>query len=104
MAYQNSTFPLAIYGCIDTASRKLLWLKVWVSNSDPRLIGKWYLEYLYETRVMATILRVDKGSETGIMATMHAFLRRNHGDMDLHNTVLYGASTSNRVMFQLIID
>ena len=28
MGYQNSTFPLAINGCIDTASRKLLWLKV----------------------------------------------------------------------------
>ena len=26
MGYQNLTFPLAIYGCLDTASRKLLWL------------------------------------------------------------------------------
>lgn len=30
MGYQNSTFPLAIYGCMDTASRKLLWLRVWL--------------------------------------------------------------------------
>ena len=52
MGYQNSTYPLAIYGCIDTASRKLLWLRIWVSNSDPRVIGRWYLEYLYETRTM----------------------------------------------------
>ena len=43
MGYQNSTFPLAIYGCIDTASRKLLWLRVWTSNSDPLVIGRWYL-------------------------------------------------------------
>ena len=28
MGYQNSTFPLAIYGSIDTASRKILWLKI----------------------------------------------------------------------------
>jgi hypothetical protein len=97
MGYQNSTFPLAIYGCIDTASRKLLWLRVWVSNSDPKLIGKWYLEYLYETRVMSAMLRVDKGTETGVMATTHAFLRRNHGDMDPHETVVYGPSTSNQV-------
>lgn len=27
MGYQNSTFPLAIYGCLDTASRQFLWLK-----------------------------------------------------------------------------
>lgn len=57
MGYQNSTFPLAIYGCIDRGSRKMLWLRVWVSNSDPLIVGRWYLEYLYETRVMSRHLR-----------------------------------------------
>ena len=38
MGYQNSTFPLAIYGCIDTASRKILWLTVWNTNSKPEII------------------------------------------------------------------
>ena len=51
LGYQNSTFPLAIYGRIDTASRKILWLKIWFTNSDPQRIGYWYLEYLYETRI-----------------------------------------------------
>ena len=51
VGYQNSTFPLAIYGRIDTASGKILWLKTWVTNSDPQRIGYWYLEYLYETRI-----------------------------------------------------
>ena len=97
MGYQNSTYPLAIYGCIDTASRKLLWLRIWVSNSDPRVIGRWYLEYLYETRTMASYLRMDRGTETGILATMHAFLRRHHGDVDPLETVIYGPSTSNQV-------
>ena len=46
MGYQNSTFPLAVYGCIDSASRKLLWLRAWVSHSDPKII--WYMDYLYE--------------------------------------------------------
>ncbi len=80
MGYQNSTFPLAIYGCLDTASRKLLWLRVWTSNSNPYLIGRWYLDYLFETRAIASFLRMDKGTETGVMATMHVFLRRNHDD------------------------
>jgi hypothetical protein len=98
MGYQNSTFPLAVYGCMDTCSRKLLWLRVWTSNSDPKLIGRWYLEYLYETRVMASYLRVDKGTETGDIATMHAFLRCNHDDTThACDTVLYGPSTSNQV-------
>ena len=26
IGYQNSTFPLAVYGCMDTASRKLLFI------------------------------------------------------------------------------
>ena len=97
MGYQNSTFPLAVYGCMDTASRKLLWLKVWVSNHEPKLIGRWYLEHLYETKIISVMLRVDKGTETGTMATMHAFLRRHHNDMDPHETVIYGPSTSNQV-------
>ena len=79
MGYQNSTFPLAIYGCIDTATRKLLWLRIWVSNSDPNLIGRWYLEYSYEARVISSFMRLDKGTGTEVMATTHAFLRRGHG-------------------------
>ena len=98
MGYQNSTFPLAVYGCMDTCSRKLFWLRIWTSNSDPQLIGRWYLEYLYETRMMASYLRMDKGTETGTMATMHVFLHRNHTDeFDACDTVLYGPSTSNQV-------
>ena len=59
LGYQNSTFPLAIYGRIDTASRKILWLKIWVTNSDPQRIGYRYLEYLYETRILPWFLRID---------------------------------------------
>ena len=33
---------MAIYGCIDTATRKMLWLRIWVTNSDPNIIGRWY--------------------------------------------------------------
>ena len=39
IGYQNSTFPIAVYGCMDTCSRKMLWAKVWVSNSNPDIIG-----------------------------------------------------------------
>lgn len=98
MGYQNSTFPLAIYGCLDTASRKLLWLRVWITNSDPLVIGRWYLEYLYESRMMPTYLRVDRGTETGIMATIHAYLHDNHSILDdPADSVIHGPSTSNQV-------
>lgn len=40
---------------------------------------------------------MDRGTETGIMATMHAFLLQHHGDMDPTETVIYGPSTANQV-------
>ena len=98
MGYQNSTFPLAVYGCIDTASRKIMWLRIWTTNSNPKLVGLWYLEHLLETRTISRMIRLDKSTETGVMATMHAYLRRNHSDIDDPvDTILYGPSTSNQV-------
>ena len=43
-------------------------------------------------------LRLDKGTETGHMATIHAFIRQAQGDTDeAAGTVRYGPSTSNKV-------
>ena len=95
MGYQKSTVPLVIYGCLDAASRKIIFLKVWTSTSDPKVVGKWYFEFILENMFMPAKIRIDKGTETGNMATIHAFLRRNHGDMDPADTVMYGPSTSH---------
>ena len=62
MAYQRSTFPLAIYVCLDSASRRLLWLRIWTDNCYPKHVARWYLDYLYETRVTAANIGIDKGS------------------------------------------
>ena len=99
MGCQRDTFPIAIYGCIDTASRKLLWIKVWTSNSNPELVGRWYFDHLYESRRIARVLRIDKGTETGNLATIHAFLRQKHCDMEPKDTVIYGPSTANQVSY-----
>lgn len=40
---------------------------------------------------------MDLGTETGVMATMHAFLRQHHGDIDQTETVIYGPSTANQI-------
>ena len=44
-------------------------------------------------------MRLDKGTETGHMATIHAFLRQ--GQDAEPNTVTYGRSTNNKVEAQL---
>jgi len=101
MGYQKSTFPLPIYDSIDAASRNILWLKIWTGNSDPKRIARWYLEHLYETRTVASHIRIDKGSETGNMTTMHLYLRQTNGDMNRFDTVKYGPATSNQVCHYL---
>ena len=48
--YQNSMFPLAIYGAQDTYSGRINFLKIWTTNSNPKVIGKFYLEHLFESK------------------------------------------------------
>ena len=106
MGYQNWTFPLAVYGSIDTCSRKLLWIKVWDTNSEPNIVGKWYLENIREAQIVPNFIRIDRGTETGVMGTIHAYLRRNHGDLeDPTKSVMYGPSTANQVydLFSILI-
>ena len=97
MGFQNWTFPLAVYGCYDTASRKVMFLKLWTSNSSPQLVGRWYFDHIYETKKISSIIRLDRGTETGVLPSIHAFLRRSHGDMAPEDTVQYGTSTTNRI-------
>ena len=52
--YQNSMFPLSIYGGQDTYSGRVNFLKIWTSNKNPKIIGKFYLEYLVESKGIKT--------------------------------------------------
>ena len=123
--YQKSMFPLCIYGAQDTYSGRIQFLRIWTSNNDPNIIGRFYLDYLFESKgkrldlnqfigdnntiifdfanfvllsVLPQNIRVDKGTETGVTATMHCCLRENYGDLeDPTESVLYGPSTQNKI-------
>ena len=45
-----SRYGFCIHGGIDGLSRKLIWLKVFTSNSDPWIIGKYFYAVLNSTR------------------------------------------------------
>ena len=64
MRYQNSIFPLALYGCMDTASLKLLFIRDWTPNNNPVYPARWYFEYLYESKTLPDYIRIDKRWET----------------------------------------
>jgi hypothetical protein len=54
--------------------------------------------YLYKSETLPQFLRIDKGTETGKMATIHAYLMNQFDIMDdpLHS-IIYGPSTSNKI-------
>ena len=53
---------------------------------------------------MPTYLRVDRGTETGCMATIHSYLHDNHGTFDdATESVIYGPSTSNQVSYSKVL-
>ncbi|XP_078377682.1 uncharacterized protein LOC144660830 [Oculina patagonica] len=67
-------------------------------QQNPHIIGRFYFDYLFESRVLPDRIRVDRGTETGIMATIHSYLRAQCGDMeDGTDCVLYGPSTQNKI-------
>ena len=56
-------------------------------------------ESTFFPQVISDNLRLDKGTETGYMATIHSYLRQQ-GDAASNGTdaVHYGSSTSNEVL------
>ena len=57
-----------------------------------------YLQYLFETEMLPRNLRVDRGTETGKMATIHVYLLNKHEDVDdPTDSIIYGPSTSNKI-------
>ena len=101
MGYQNSTFPIAIYGMLEQASRKIVFLKCWTTNSNPDIVGSWYMELLESSKILPQNIRIDRGTETGNLSTIHAYLRSKQGDLvDPMDSVVYGPSTANQVDFK----
>ena len=72
IGFQNCTFPTAIYGCLDTATRKLAGIVI--AHSIFYLVGAFY--YLHESKLLSNYVRLDSGRKTGVLATIHAYLRR----------------------------
>ena len=48
--FQNSMFPLCIYGGQDTFSGRINFLRIWTSNNDPKLL---------ESSTLTTYLRAE---------------------------------------------
>ena len=56
-------------------SRKILWCKCLTSNSDPKVIGKVYLQYLASAGRIHRLLTCDLGTENTLICTIHQMLQ-----------------------------
>ncbi|KAF8982856.1 hypothetical protein BDQ17DRAFT_1394015 [Cyathus striatus] len=62
------------------------WLKVWHSNSNPKLIFSYYLEAIEDMEAMPLVTQSDPGSENFGIANGHTFLQHWH-DPSLKGTL-----------------
>ena len=72
-------FP--IHGCVDGFSRRVLWLKVCRSNTDPIIPAHFYISAVEGDQVCPNVLITDCGTENGIMASWQSFF---HNDVNAH--------------------
>lgn len=80
-------YGLCVHGCIDGFSRCILWLKVHHTNSDPRVIAKYFIEAVKENQGIPIKVRGDMGNENGHIAQMQTFLG---------GSFVYGTSQHNQ--------
>ena len=84
-------YGIAIHGCIDGFSRKIIWLKAHNSNNDPYIIGGYYLQSVKELGGCPFRVRTDFGTENGNMEVMQRVFRQ-----DAPACFLYGSSQLNQ--------
>ena len=84
---------LGINGCVDVFSRYILWAEVYHTNSDPAVIGNYYLNAVQSLNGCPAKIRVDAGTENVNINLLQDFLIDNE---DLNATsVITGSSTRN---------
>ncbi|KAF8996698.1 hypothetical protein BDQ17DRAFT_1249445 [Cyathus striatus] len=71
-------FGLGLHTGIDPFAGKIHWLKVWHTNSNPKLILSYYLETIENLGSMPLVTQSDPGSENFGLANGHTFLRHYH--------------------------
>lgn len=68
-------YGFAIHGAIDGFSKRILWLEVASSNSDPAVIGFYFLNCVKQLHgCPVNAARTDPGTENGILATIQSIL------------------------------
>ena len=73
-------FGFCIHGCIDGYSRRIMWLEVGPTNSNPAIICQYFLDCVKQVNCTPQIIRSDKGTENANIAAVQRFFRKAHQD------------------------
>ncbi|OWF36791.1 hypothetical protein KP79_PYT02858 [Mizuhopecten yessoensis] len=66
-------YGFCINGAIDGFSRSIIWLEVYSSNSDPALIGCYFMKAVKSRGACPKRVRADRGTENGHVEVMQFF-------------------------------
>jgi len=82
-------YGLCISGAIDGFSRKLMWLEMYHTNNNPKVIAGYYMEAVKEIGGAPAVIRADFGTENGMVEVLQRSLVGR-------NSFRYGRSTTNQ--------
>ncbi|KAG1844880.1 hypothetical protein C8R48DRAFT_617680, partial [Suillus tomentosus] len=68
-------FQLFLHVAIEPISGRILWIKIWWTNRNPRLICGWYGDTVQALGAMPLVTQSDPGSENNGIANGHTLLR-----------------------------
>ncbi|KAL1276985.1 hypothetical protein QQF64_023658, partial [Cirrhinus molitorella] len=90
-------YGICINGCIDGFSRKFMWLNAASTNSDPRVIGGYFVEPLEHLGGFPRLVRTDMGTENVVVRDIQRYLRRKDDDeRAAEHSYITGTSTANQ--------
>ena len=77
----DKSFGLCIHGAIDDGySRCILWLEVGTSNNDPRIVARYFLDFVKQVGGVPRCVHGDRGTENVNICALHHFFRRDGTD------------------------
>ena len=88
-------YGFCINGCIDGLSRKILWLNVYRTSSDPKVIAGYFTDAIQTTGGTATLIRGDHGTENCYVKVIQELLL-NDRVLAEQQVYLSGPSTANQ--------
>ncbi|KAL5013785.1 hypothetical protein ScPMuIL_008055 [Solemya velum] len=88
--------PYGINGCIDGFSRYIVWMEASYTNSDPKVVGGYFLNAVSERGGCPRTVRADMGTENGCVRRMQMQFRTNYTDGRANErSFIFGTSTAN---------